>query len=319
MSIKIWKPDLVRVGYPYVRVCSVQYDRAAPGRPSYTGDRSTSPRCRICRDERGAVTFREIAHVVSEGLGNRELRTLEECDACNQELGDTVENDLLKFLGPARALSPRPSRPGGVKLKHRKKGSYIASSPGRLPPIEVGLVEGDSTLGFEPGAPRTVELAIRAQSYNPMNICRGLATMAYRILPRRQLSGLEHIRNWIRGRSSGASRMRIVNVPGPGVRFSVLSVWQPELPLIGGPTHVVTYNFDNRIYILEYPNRRMEPARIPAWLVLPISPFPPHRPSIEERIISRDSTVSPPAQRFTFGFERMVPVDPMKWEGPLSI
>ena len=41
-------------------------------------------KCRFCSGERPARTFKKRAHAVSELLGNKAVKSLYECDACNE-------------------------------------------------------------------------------------------------------------------------------------------------------------------------------------------------------------------------------------------
>jgi hypothetical protein len=62
-------------------------------------------RCLFCgktRDE--GVTFQKKAHAISESLGNKHLIQNEECDICNEEFGQSFEQDISTFLLPFRSL-----------------------------------------------------------------------------------------------------------------------------------------------------------------------------------------------------------------------
>src|ERR1700736_389326 len=57
-------------------------------------------RCRFCSGQPPERTFRKRAHAVSELLGNKVLRSLYECDACNERFS-TFEDDLAKMTLPS--------------------------------------------------------------------------------------------------------------------------------------------------------------------------------------------------------------------------
>jgi hypothetical protein len=52
------------------------------------GEQDKSKRiCRFCNNTRANVTFKNIAHAISESLGNKKIILNEECDECNAEFG----------------------------------------------------------------------------------------------------------------------------------------------------------------------------------------------------------------------------------------
>src|SRR5690242_4591459 len=52
-------------------------------------------RCRFCDRTQDETSFRDEAHVVPAALGNRRLKSLEECVSCNQE-GSQLEDHLIR-------------------------------------------------------------------------------------------------------------------------------------------------------------------------------------------------------------------------------
>lgn len=65
--------------------------------------------CRFCGKQMPEVTFGDVAHAISEGLGNKELICNEECDECNNKLSKT-ESNLMHYLDVRRAM-------GGILTK----------------------------------------------------------------------------------------------------------------------------------------------------------------------------------------------------------
>lgn len=56
--------------------------------------------CRFCNNTRANVTFKNVAHAISESLGNKKIILNEECDECNSEFGSAagIEGSLITFL-----------------------------------------------------------------------------------------------------------------------------------------------------------------------------------------------------------------------------
>ncbi len=52
------------------------------------GEQDKSKRvCRFCNNTRTNISFNNIAHAISESLGNKKIILNEECDECNSEFG----------------------------------------------------------------------------------------------------------------------------------------------------------------------------------------------------------------------------------------
>lgn len=65
------------------------------------GEQDKSKRvCRFCNNSRTTPTFKNVAHAISESLGNKKIILHEECDECNSEFGSAagIEGSLITFL-----------------------------------------------------------------------------------------------------------------------------------------------------------------------------------------------------------------------------
>ncbi len=59
--------------------------------------------CRFCGKKMPEVSFKDVAHAVSEGLGNKILLCNEECVSCNHKLSK-LESNLMRYLDVRRAM-----------------------------------------------------------------------------------------------------------------------------------------------------------------------------------------------------------------------
>lgn len=73
--------------------------------------------CRFCNKKAGEVTFKKIAHSISEALGNKKIITNDECDSCNEKFGTGIENDLILYLNLYRNVFGIKGKNGIPKLK----------------------------------------------------------------------------------------------------------------------------------------------------------------------------------------------------------
>lgn len=77
----------------------VNYSTLDIPRPLYLGNKIQRV-CRFCGKNKNEVSFKKKAHVIPEGIGNKKLFSLSECDSCNSFYGNTIENDLNNLLSP---------------------------------------------------------------------------------------------------------------------------------------------------------------------------------------------------------------------------
>lgn len=73
--------------------------------------------CRYCNKKSPEVSFKKVAHSISEALGNKKIITNDECDACNEKFGEGIENDLILYLNLYRVFFRIRGKNGISKLK----------------------------------------------------------------------------------------------------------------------------------------------------------------------------------------------------------
>ena len=76
--------------------------------------------CRFCGKTKPETTFKKKAHAIPESLGNKFLKSKNECDICNTKFGHEFEDHLAKFLLPYRALMGINGKKGVVTYKDLK-------------------------------------------------------------------------------------------------------------------------------------------------------------------------------------------------------
>ncbi len=90
--------------------------------------------CRYCglKVVDGA-TFKKTAHSICEALGNSCIFTLDECDTCNKEFGDGIEQDLVNYFDVLRPFFDIKGKEGILTIqgknfkltKKKDKGLYL--------------------------------------------------------------------------------------------------------------------------------------------------------------------------------------------------
>lgn len=73
-------------------------------------------RCRFCGEVKTKNEFRQKAHAVAEGIGNKALITKYECDACNDRFAKAEESELGKLLHEFKATHSLKGKSGTTKI-----------------------------------------------------------------------------------------------------------------------------------------------------------------------------------------------------------
>lgn len=111
------------------------------------GEQDKSKRvCRFCNNTRANVSFKNIAHAISESLGNKKIILNEECDECNSEFGSAagIEGSLITFLKFYGIFFGVKGKNGIPKIKGR---NFELSNDGQ---IEIKhYADSDEELGKE--------------------------------------------------------------------------------------------------------------------------------------------------------------------------
>lgn len=150
--------------------------------------------CRYCHKSIPETSFKEIAHTISEALGNKSIITNDECDNCNHRFGDTLEQDFLSIFDLPRLLFNIRGKNGEA---HKFIGdNYILEkdSAGKLS-ISYTMVEGEQTPSELPD-----HLQLKPhRKFPPQNTYKTLCKYAIGVLDNLTLTHLERTRKWLLG------------------------------------------------------------------------------------------------------------------------
>lgn len=84
----------------------------------YFGESDKAKRvCRFCGKDATQTTYKKKAHTISKSLGNNNLVTNDECDACNETFGTTIEQDFIEYMGLFRTFYGLHGYSGVPKIK----------------------------------------------------------------------------------------------------------------------------------------------------------------------------------------------------------
>jgi hypothetical protein len=149
--------------------------------------------CRFCGRTEEQVTFKKVAHAVSEALGNKVLLSLEECDDCNAATSE-VESDLTNFVRGELTFGQIRGKRGVPSVKARDGRSRIDFGP-----------DGYKIKQFEGGPPlvrfyedRSGGFAdIPLPGFRPQGVYKAIVKMALTVIPRSELHAFAGALGWM--------------------------------------------------------------------------------------------------------------------------
>jgi hypothetical protein len=159
-----------------------------------------SRQCRFCGRRKPEVTFRKVAHALPEFLGNKAIRSMNECDSCNAFLAATYEDHLSKWSLFARSVSQVKGKQGKPTYKNPSKTLRVETG-------ETGLnihVTDQSLKGklIKEGGPQEFTIPADGTSppYVPIRAAKALVKIACSICPPNELGQCKRAINWLMAR-----------------------------------------------------------------------------------------------------------------------
>jgi hypothetical protein len=150
-------------------------------------------KCRFCGGEPPERTFKKRAHAVSELLGNKIMKSLYECDTCNERFAG-FEDDLAKMTLPSRSIGGVIGKNGVPKLVAANGGSARMQFKGD----ELHFSHNAGDIGFvEDSVNKLLTFNYVEQPYRPLAVYKALCKSAFALLPEDELIHFEHLRQWL--------------------------------------------------------------------------------------------------------------------------
>ena len=161
--------------------------------------------CRFC-GKSGQANFRKQAHTIPEGLGNKWLFSLDECDECNS-LFSPYESSLCSSVGPILTLGGTKGKGNRVRQSGRSKGSHnvkhlIDDGQRRISFHILGEAENiqppiGTSISFQTDGRMTFDVPPPAEKFVARHAYKALAKIGLALLPRDDLCNFEQLKNWI--------------------------------------------------------------------------------------------------------------------------
>lgn len=152
--------------------------------------------CRFCGKKSPEVTFKKVAHAIPESLGNKSIESAYECDTCNEEFGNGIENDLGNWSKPMRTLTRIRGKSGVPTLKKGGDGlGWRIEYDQRV--LNITAHEDDPIFEVDEEK-KQVTFKLKRDSYTPVAVLKAFMKIGLTLLPEEEVGNFRSLMNWVR-------------------------------------------------------------------------------------------------------------------------
>lgn len=152
--------------------------------------------CRYCNKKSPEVSFKKVAHSISEALGNKKIITNDECDACNEKFGEGIENDLILYLNLYRVFFRIRGKNGIPKLKGKNFEIEIKNEE----TITIDILSDEEIAVSD--CNDFQERLETTENITTQNIYKTLSKYALGVIDRTQIVNFKDTIEWINGKKN---------------------------------------------------------------------------------------------------------------------
>lgn len=177
--------------------------------------------CRYCGRRKPEVKFKKEAHSVPELLGNKNLISYDECDPCNTQFGETIENDLAAMLNLPLIFSNESGKKTSKKQKF-KAGGKVTEILTKQDEVTVTDHHVTNAVKFDFEAGRyELDGSMKSGSFIPINAYKSLVKAGFALIPDAEQEHFPDMGSWLRS-SNPAFRPKgfaapvatLIHIPG---------------------------------------------------------------------------------------------------------
>ena len=207
--------------------------------------------CRFCGLSEPNVSFRHKAHAIPESLGNKSLFTNYECDSCNQQFGDSIENDLGIWTKPSRTLSRIRGKKGFPIIKQESSHSGWRIVFDSI--LSVSQFDDDPIAQLDEEH-KCIRFKIKRDSYTPVAVFKAFVKAGLTLLPATELASFRETIEWIMQRDHSRPFIRGLPIyhtfqPGPMPSDLItVALMRRKSNIVQVPFAVFVISFGNDVY-----------------------------------------------------------------------
>ena len=160
----------------------------------YLGNKDRPRKCRFCGKMEPDVKFEKVAHTIPHFIGNRTLKSLYECDNCNEKVFSPMESHFSRFMGLYHVLS-HVSKGGKVP-------TYKTNSNGKSQIIvgdewtDIYCLE-DEAISYKHDIEKKSITISSKRSYIPIAVYKLFVKMALSIMPEEEMNYCQMTLAWL--------------------------------------------------------------------------------------------------------------------------
>ena len=173
--------------------CLIQY-KLDNKKDVFLGSFAKPRRCRFCGKTEPDTTFKKVAHAIPHFIGNRTLKSLYECDSCNEKVFSPMESHFSHFMGLYHVLS-HVSKGGKVptyKINAQDKAKIVVGDEW----TDIYCFE-DENLSYAIDKDNRNFIIKGKRSYIPIDVFKLFVKMALSIMPNGEMSNLQMTLAWL--------------------------------------------------------------------------------------------------------------------------
>ena len=230
--------------------------------------------CRFCGKDKTQTTFRKKAHVIPEFLGNKTLRTKNECDKCNEKFGKLLEDNLAKFLLPYNSLTQVCGKNGVPTYIDQANNIRIKSINGsaEISNFNSPLIKLDEQN-------KSLTIQMQTQKIKPIKVYKAFLKMALSIMPENELINFRELIAYIQEEKDraliGLSKLLVTFTPGAKPYKNYMNIIlkkknrQEKIPYM-----YYIFSYGNFMFQTMIPSSIQDKELFYAKLQFKINPFP---------------------------------------------
>jgi len=212
----LYEKMVVQIERNYTCIAEYKFDNK---KDVFLGNKERPRRCRFCGKMEPDVHFQKVAHTIPHFIGNRTLKSLYECDNCNEKVFSPMESHFSRFMGLYHVLS-HVSR--GGKVSTYKTDSNSNSK------IIVGdewtdiYCYKDEAISYKYDREKKSITISSKRSYIPIAVYKLFVKMALSIMPEEEMNYFHTTLTWLMNGS--------ISLPHS---FLIVRIYQSLLPCNG--------------------------------------------------------------------------------------
>lgn len=167
--------------------------------------------CRFCGRNEVETTFDTVAHAIPECLGNKQIICLDECDNCNQDFANNIEDHLAAITLPYRVINMIEGKKKipSYQTQSQKAKINIEDAENRFLKI---IAREDSGFASLDEKNNNIRIEYDLPSHVPSAAYKTLVKMALSIMTNEEINYFKILNSWIQEKDHSKTLMNQLKV-----------------------------------------------------------------------------------------------------------